>query len=195
MMAENIGLALENLRLRDALQDLAMVDPLTTLANRRQLDAVLETTLTASELTGTPISCAMIDVDHFKRFNDDYGHDAGDVVLQAVGRTLKQAIREEDFVFRFGGEEFLLLMPGLDATLAEQRAEAIRAQIASLDVQHEGRDLGSVTISVGVASAPTPCPRNQLVQLADAALLRAKRDGRNRIATALPRRTRRNSAA
>jgi diguanylate cyclase (GGDEF)-like protein len=195
MLAENIGLALDNLRLRDALRELALADPLTTLANRRQLDIVLDIQLVESKRTGKPISCAMIDVDHFKRFNDDHGHDAGDAVLRAVGTTLKQLVREEDFVCRYGGEEFLLLMPGVDAELAERRGEDVRARIASLHLRHEGQNLGSITISLGIATAPSSCRHDRLVQAADTALLRAKRAGRNRLATARPRHARESSAA
>ena len=193
MLAENIALALDNLRLRDALRDLAMADPLTGLANRRQLDTVLDAQLAESDRTGSPISCAMIDVDHFKRFNDDYGHDAGDAVLRTVGTALRQSVREQDFAFRYGGEEFLLLMPGLEVEQAEQRAEELRAQIAALRLRHEGRDLGPITASLGVATAPTLCDPNRLVQCADAALLRAKQSGRNRVAAAHPRQARKRA--
>jgi GAF domain-containing protein len=94
MLAENIGLALDNLQLRDALRDLAMADPLTRLANRRQLDAVLEDMLSAP---AGPMSCVMIDIDHFKRFNDEHGHEAGDAVLRAVGETLRPSSEPNSF--------------------------------------------------------------------------------------------------
>lgn len=187
ILAENVGLALDNLQLRDALHDLAMIDPLTMLANRRELETVLKIQLAQSERMQTPISCAMIDIDHFKRFNDEYGHGAGDAVLRAVGETLKQSVREGHLAFRYGGEEFLLLMPGLEPVEAEARAEEIRMRIAALRVRHEERDLGQVTASLGVASAPAQCPRERLVQAADAALRRAKRDGRNQVAAAQAR--------
>lgn len=187
MLAENVGLSLDNLRLRDALRELAMADPLTKLANRRQLDAVMEIRLVESERHGVPISCAMIDIDHFKRFNDDYGHDAGDAVLRAVGTTLQQSTREGHLVFRFGGEEFLMLMPGLDPEQASERAEEVRTRIAAMHVRHDGKALGPVTASIGVATAPIHCPRDRLVQTADAALLRAKQGGRNQVVTAAAR--------
>jgi diguanylate cyclase (GGDEF)-like protein len=194
MLAENVGLALDNLRLRDALRDLALVDPLTALPNRRQLDAMLDTCLVESERTQTPISCAMIDIDHFKRFNDEHGHEAGDTVLQAVGAALKLSVREDDRVFRYGGEEFLMLMPGLDATQAQARGETIRSRIGSLHLHYEGRELGPITASIGISSAPALCTRERLVQTADAALLRAKRNGRDRIVAAQPRRIERAEA-
>jgi diguanylate cyclase (GGDEF)-like protein len=187
MLGENIALSLDNLRLREALHDMAMADALTTLANRRQLDAVLEVELDRSARSRTQISCIMADIDHFKRFNDEAGHDAGDAVLRAVGGLLKRSVREGHLVFRYGGEEFLLLLPGMAAEEAAARAEQIRSALSALRVHHEGRDLGSITISLGVATAPAPCERTNLVQAADAALLRAKRQGRDRVVTASSR--------
>ncbi|MDX3911257.1 MAG: diguanylate cyclase [Sphingobium sp.] len=174
MLAENIGLALANLRLRDALREMAMADPLTGLANRRQLDDVLQVQLAEADRLGKPISCLMLDVDHFKRFNDVFGHDAGDAVLRAVGTVMKTLTREHGLAFRFGGEEFLQLMPELQPEQAAARAEEIRARIGALRVVHDGEELGPVTVSVGVATAPEHCTLQRLVQTADAALLRAK---------------------
>jgi diguanylate cyclase (GGDEF)-like protein len=184
MLTENVGLALDNLRLRDALRHMAMADPLTTLSNRRQLDQALETQLAEAKALGAPICCAMIDIDHFKHFNDTFGHEAGDAVLKAVAAALKGAIRSDDQVFRYGGEEFLILMPDIDAETAAIRAEEIRARIGHLQIRHEGSDLGAVTVSIGLASAPVHCPWDRVVQTADAALLRAKLDGRNRVVSA-----------
>lgn len=187
MMTENVGLALDNLRLRDALRHMAMADPLTTLSNRRQLDQALELQLAEAAAQDAPLCCAMIDIDHFKRFNDTFGHDAGDAVLKAMGATLKAAIRSDDQVFRYGGEEFVVLMPHIDAQSAVARAEEIRARIECLTVMHEGTDLGRITASIGLAAAPAHCEWSRIVQTADAALLRAKREGRNRVVSAVPR--------
>ena len=187
-MVENVGLALDNLRLRDALHALAMADPLTLHNNRHQLDETLDRHLAESERSGMPSSCAMTDVDHFKRFNDDFGHDAGDAVLRAVGNALRQAVREGDLVFRYGGEEFLMLMPGFDSEAATERAEEIRLRSAAISLQHDGQTLAAITASLGVATAPTHCRQASLVQAADAALLRAKRAGRNRVVPASARR-------
>jgi diguanylate cyclase (GGDEF)-like protein len=181
MLAENIGLTLDNLRLRDALHGLALADPLTALANRRHLDAVLAKLATMPEQS---TSCIMIDIDHFKRFNDEYGHEAGDAVLRAVGEALRKTIRQNDLAFRYGGEEFLVLLPGADAAQAAERAEQIRAHIAGLRVRFADQDLGSITISAGVANASGQFGSDRLIQLADMALLDAKRAGRNRILVA-----------
>jgi diguanylate cyclase (GGDEF)-like protein len=181
MLAENVGLALDNLQLRDALRELAMADPLTTLANRRHLDVVL------GELATLPhraVSCIMIDIDHFKRFNDEHGHEAGDAVLRAVGDALRHAVRQGDMAFRYGGEEFLLLLRDMDAGQAIERAEQLRGRIAALRLRFESQDLGPLTVSVGVASAPRHCPPDRLVQFADAALFAAKRAGRDRVMVA-----------
>jgi diguanylate cyclase (GGDEF)-like protein len=183
MLAENISLALDNLRLRDAMRALAMADPLTTLANRRHLDLVLSEYAAKPE---RPVSCIMLDIDHFKRFNDEHGHEAGDLVLRAVGQTLKESVRAGDLAFRYGGEEFLLLLPDTDARQAYARAEQMRLRIAAIMLSFEGRDLGAVTVSAGVASAPEQCGSERLLQVADAALLSAKRGGRDRVIIDFP---------
>lgn len=189
ILAENIGLALGNMRLRDALREMAMADALTGLANRRHLDSVLETRLAEAERLGQPITGLMVDVDHFKRFNDEFGHDAGDAVLRGVGKILKHATRESGLAFRYGGEEFLLLMPALDPEQAMRRAEKIQAKIRALRIEHGGRELGPITASFGMASAPDHCAFAKLVKTADAALYRAKESGRDRIVVAEMRRS------
>jgi diguanylate cyclase (GGDEF)-like protein len=187
ILAENIGLAVANLRLRDALREMAMSDPLTGLANRRNLDAALEVELAEAQQHGRPLSCIMVDVDHFKRFNDEFGHDAGDAVLRHVGATLKSATREGALAFRVGGEEFLLLLPGVSEDEALQRADLLRRKIAELRVQLDNRELGPITASFGVSSTPEICSADKIVQTADAALLLAKSSGRNRVVAAQAR--------
>jgi diguanylate cyclase (GGDEF)-like protein len=180
MLAENVSLAVGNLRLRDTLRAMAMADPLTGLANRRQLETVLDSRLMEANRTNQSISCIMLDVDHFKRFNDQFGHDAGDTVLRALGDLLKQSARDTD-AFRYGGEEFLLLMPNMGIEQAAQRAEEIRLKIGALQIEHAGRELGAITASFGVATAPEHCAFTKLIRTADAALLLAKEAGRNRV--------------
>jgi diguanylate cyclase (GGDEF)-like protein len=189
MLAENISLALGNLRLRDALREMAMADGLTGLANRRHLDTLLTLRTREAERLGQPISCLMVDVDHFKRFNDEFGHDAGDAVLRAMGDVLKHSMRESSVAFRYGGEEFLLLMPELGPEQALRRAEEVQQRIRALRIEHGGRELGPITASFGLASAPVHSAFSKLVQTADAALYRAKETGRDRIAIAEERRT------
>jgi diguanylate cyclase (GGDEF)-like protein len=170
---------------------MAMDDALTGLGNRRQLDAVLTQQLALSERTGQPVSCLMADVDHFKQFNDRFGHEAGDAVLREVGKVLRAGLRPGDQAYRYGGEEFLILLPGLDGDEARSRAEEIRQLISSLQISHEGIALGPVHASVGVASTPAHSSRDRLVQTADAALLRAKKEGRDRVVVASARKDRR----
>jgi diguanylate cyclase (GGDEF)-like protein len=187
MLAENIGLALDNLRLREALRSLANSDPLTMLPNRRRLDEVLARALPDAEREGRPVFCAMIDIDHFKRFNDEHGHDAGDAVLRAVGEALRDGVREHSMVFRYGGEEFLMLQPDIAEDVAADRAEEIRRLVASLRVHHGGKAVGPVTISIGLAGAPHHTDWRSLLRTADAALLRAKVAGRDRVVVASSR--------
>jgi diguanylate cyclase (GGDEF)-like protein len=183
ILAENISLAVGNLRLRDKLRAMAMSDPLTGLANRRQLETVLEPRMRQAGMGKECISCIMLDVDHFKHFNDKFGHDAGDSVLRAVGELLQKSTRDND-AFRYGGEEFVLLLPGMGSKQAVERAEEIRNGIESLRMEHRGYELGSITASLGVATAPDQCAFRNLVQTADTALLKAKGAGRNRVMVA-----------
>ncbi|MET0370282.1 MAG: sensor domain-containing diguanylate cyclase [Sphingobium sp.] len=187
MLAENISLALANLRLRDALRDMAMADALTGLANRRRFDAVFAEQASEAQHGGQPLACLAVDVDHFKRFNDSFGHDAGDAVLRAVGSVLRESLREDGFAFRMGGEEFVLLLPGFDLDRALARAEQVRQRIADLRVEHRGKELGPVTASFGLAACPDHGRAEMLARTADAALLRAKAEGRDRVVVATRR--------
>ncbi|WNO55209.1 GGDEF domain-containing protein [Stakelama saccharophila] len=126
----------------------------------------------------------VVDIDHFKRFNDEHGHAAGDFVLQSVATALKRQIRQGDHAFRYGGEEFVLLLPDLDIKPATERAEMLREHIAGMPLDFDGRDLGTLTISVGVASASTQGRLQDLIDSADTALYAAKHAGRNRVAIA-----------
>lgn len=187
MLAENIGLALSNLGLRETLHEMAMADPLTGLANRRQLENVLKHDITMARRSGMPVAALMIDVDHFKRFNDVFGHEAGDAVLREVGTVLQSHTRKGDFAFRYGGEEFLLLLTDIGSVSAAERAEEIRKAIGALKVEYDNRQLGAISASIGVASAPESCGYDQLVPVADGALLRAKASGRDQVHTARSR--------
>src|SRR5256885_1310989 len=130
----------------------------------------------------------MLDRDHYKKFNYTYGHDAGDTVLREAASFLIKSIRVEDVVCRFGGEEFVIILPTADLTSAHARGERIRSKLRELPVLHQGQSLGMITVSVGVATLPqhgtTP---KDLLEAADAALYRAKREGRDRVVDAEPR--------
>ncbi|MDQ0319523.1 diguanylate cyclase (GGDEF)-like protein [Pararhizobium capsulatum DSM 1112] len=176
LIAENIGLALANLKLRERLTNLALRDALTGLLNRRCLDEALN----RHGREDTALACLMIDIDHFKRFNDTFGHDAGDVVMQYVAQIMVDAVDTRGAVYRFGGEEFTVLLPGLSEAAATEFAEHLRERIGTTPLSHRGRILGTVSVSIGVAEAPQGGPVLTLLTRADAALLEAKAGGRNR---------------
>ncbi|MBW6421548.1 diguanylate cyclase [Rhizobium sp. XQZ8] len=177
LIAENIGLAVANLQLRDRLTNLAVRDALTGLFNRRSLD---ETLLRfGKDRPEVPLACLMIDIDRFKRFNDEFGHDAGDMVMQYVAQMMLDTVGKAGTCYRFGGEEFTILLPNAEETVAFDIAERLREKIATTPLSHGGRILGLVSISIGVAGSPAEGPVSTLVTRADAALLQAKSAGRN----------------
>ncbi len=182
LMAENIGLALANLRLREQLTNLAIRDALTGLLNRRSLDGTLNRRRQEGDMS--PIAGLMIDIDHFKHFNDEFGHEAGDVVMQQVAAILLDAVGDAGQVHRFGGEEFTVLMPGADEAAAREMGERIRSRTAATPLAYRGRVLGHISVSIGVAAAPIDGPFANLVARADAALLEAKTRGRNLVIAA-----------
>jgi len=182
--AVQTGLALANLKLREVLKEQAIRDPLTGLHNRRFLEEMLARELARARRNKTPLAVIMADVDHFKRFNDTYGHDAGDTVLRSVAQTLKDHIRGSDIACRFGGEEFTLVLPETAIDAAREKTESLRQAIASLVLSHAGRPLGTITMSFGLAIFPEHgSDAAGLLQAADQALYRAKNDGRNRVTT------------
>ncbi|MEX0615309.1 MAG: diguanylate cyclase, partial [Methylophaga sp.] len=187
--AARLALALSNIKLRQTLHDLSMRDVLTGLYNRRFVDEVYVNEISRSRRNNKPLSVLMIDVDHFKRFNDTYGHEAGDLVLKAMGGLLKQHFRKTDLPCRLGGEEFLVILPECDAESAMTLAEALRQKISELILFHHGKSLGVLTASIGVASWPTPFEDDtKLISAADAALYAAKKAGRDQVRLAqLPR--------
>jgi len=172
----------------EQLELLAITDPLTGLANRRRLTDVLEAEWRRSIRPQTPIAVAMIDVDHFKLYNDRYGHPAGDECLRTVAAAISATTRETDVVARYGGEEFAVVLPSTDERDAAASAERVRAAVAGLALPHASAARSIVTVSVGVAAtvpsfASTP---EQLVKYADSQLYEAKRAGRNRVAHGAP---------
>ncbi|MNI00658.1 Response regulator PleD [compost metagenome] len=177
LLAENVGLAVANLQLRQRLVGMAKRDALTGLMNRRSLDEALNRLV---EEPGASLACLMIDIDHFKRFNDQFGHDAGDAVMQYVARILSEVVTGKGDVFRFGGEEFTVLLPGLTVEDAEKIAEHLRQSVESSPVSYRGRLLDPVTISLGISTSPQAGTISTVLERADRALLSAKRNGRNR---------------
>jgi diguanylate cyclase (GGDEF)-like protein len=164
------------------LQEQAISDPLTGLYNRRYLSEFLSRELVRAKRSATPVAVILIDLDRFKRVNDTFGHEAGDVVLTAVGALLKSKVRGSDIACRYGGEEFALIMPQADVDAAGRRAEEVRAGVAALAPTHHGKSLGKLTASFGIALFPDHARDiDSLLRAADVALYAAKGAGRNRI--------------
>ncbi|KPC49164.1 sensor domain-containing diguanylate cyclase [Amantichitinum ursilacus] len=185
--SEQVALALANINLRQRLQNLSLRDPLTGLFNRRYLDEQFELELARARRGGGRFAVLMMDLDHFKRFNDNFGHDAGDYLLQNVARTLLATVREGDVVSRWGGEEFMILMPEIDQPIAEQRAEAIRSEMGLLRPVFQQQPLGKVSVSIGLSFYPQHGHTAQLlIAAADHALYAAKSGGRDRVVIATP---------
>jgi diguanylate cyclase (GGDEF)-like protein len=183
MLAEQVSLAIANLQLREQLRSQAIRDQLTGLYNRRFLEDALTRETGRAARSGEPVAVAILDVDHFKRINDTHGHEAGDAVLRELGQVLQKTIRKTDIVGRFGGEEFLMLLPGADVEVAQARTlgvlEAVRAMEVAIPA---GAPLRNITASIGVAVMPLHVVNGSaLVAAADAALYQAKGQGRNRV--------------
>ena len=171
--------SLRTRQLMTLLSKKAMIDGLTSLWNRRYLDAQMSIELSASRRSGEPLSCIMADVDHFKSINDNYGHGFGDEVLRRIAAVLGEQCRPKDIVCRYGGEEFAILLPLTSASDAVDVAERLRAAVETLTFSY-GEKLVTVTCSFGVAHLRAQVPPT-ILELADEALFTAKQAGRNRV--------------
>ncbi len=184
--AGQVGLSIANIRLREALRTQSVRDALTGLYNRRYLEEVLDRETRRAGRDGQSMGILMLDLDHFKRFNDTYGHDAGDTVLRETAALLVKNVRAEDFVCRFGGEEFVVILPTADLEGSRTRAERLRTKMRGLTILHQGKSLGLITFSVGVAVFPNHgMSPKQLMAAADAALYHAKHEGRDQVVVAV----------
>jgi diguanylate cyclase (GGDEF)-like protein/PAS domain S-box-containing protein len=183
--AGQVGLSIANINLRDALHTQSIKDTLTGLYNRRYLEEMLDREIRRAARAEQSLGILLLDLDHFKSFNDTYGHAAGDAVLRQTATFVARSVRAEDTVCRFGGEEFVVILPTASLVGAQARAESIRSKLRDLTVLHQGQSLGMITASVGVSAFPLhgTSPR-ELLAAADAALYRAKREGRDRVAVA-----------
>jgi len=188
-VAEEVGLALSNLTVRETLHEQSIRDPLTGLHNRRFLEDTLLRELARAKRKTHALSIVLLDIDHFKRINDTFGHGAGDMVLRRLGLVLQAYVRESDIACRVGGEEFALLLPEGPLSVATQRAEDIRKAVSDMTLKHDDQDLGAVTVSLGVATFPDHgTTADALIRAADQVLYEAKRKGRNRVVSAGVRR-------
>lgn len=187
-VGERISMALANLRLREVLRSQSIRDPLTGLFNRRFMEESFERELRRAARCGENATLLMVDIDHFKQFNDTFGHQAGDALLRGLGDFLSQRIRGQDVACRYGGEEFALILAGASGDVASKRAERLREELKELTVRHAGQTLGRVTLSIGIAVFPDHGSTvDELLRLADQALYRAKTEGRDRVIVANPK--------
>jgi diguanylate cyclase (GGDEF)-like protein len=181
-VAEQAALSFANLKLREKLRYQSVRDPLTGLFNRRYLDESLERELPNAIRKNRSLGVIMLDVDRFKKFNDMFGHDAGDAVLRELGDHLAKFIRRGDLACRYGGEEFTLILPESSLENTRRRAEELRISFQQLSIKHRDIVLGKVTLSLGVAALPDHgTTAGDLLAAADGALLRAKVEGRDRV--------------
>ena len=181
-VGETIKLSLSNLKLRDALRQQAVHDPLTGLLNRRFLDETLPRELHMAQRRNAPLSVVMLDLDGFKQFNDSFGHGPGDSLLREFGRVLREHLRKSDLSCRYGGDEFVLVLPDSSTADTQERLEQIRIFIKGLPIQYGEQVLGMITLSAGIAQTPEHgTTASELLRAADEAVYTAKRAGGDRI--------------
>ncbi|MGO8732010.1 MAG: diguanylate cyclase [Terriglobia bacterium] len=181
-IAEQLASAVTNMNLRETLRTQSICDPLTGWYNRRYMEETLERDIRRAARNEGPLAIIMFDVDNFKEFNDSFGHEAGDVALQDLCQMLKTYIRSEDVACRYGGDEFVLILPDTSAEVAAQRAEQMRTAVAQVGKQPYGHLLKPMTLSLGVATFPANGRTSKdLMRASDVALFRAKSEGRNRV--------------
>jgi diguanylate cyclase (GGDEF)-like protein/PAS domain S-box-containing protein len=182
VLAKQVALALGNLKLKESLKNQSICDPLTGLFNRRYMEESLEREFSRANRSKTTVAIIMMDIDHFKRFNDTFGHQAGDTLLRSLGDLLKRNTRGQDIACRYGGEEFAIVLSDSNLTGALQRAEILRQQVKQLNVEYAGQLLGAVSVSIGVALFPDHgTTMGDVLRASDQALYCAKREGRDRV--------------
>jgi diguanylate cyclase (GGDEF)-like protein len=185
-MADTVALALANLKLRMSLLHQSIRDPLTDLFNRRYLEETLEREVRRATRLQRTVAVIMLDIDHFKRFNDTFGHEAGDTLLRELGGFLKREIRGGDFACRYGGEEFVLILPEISPEDVRNSAERMREKIKELNIQYNNVVLENITLSLGVALFPVHGTTGKaILHAADEALYQAKHQGRDQVVIAL----------
>lgn len=184
-LGEMAAMAIAGLNLRQKLENQSIRDGMTGLFNRSFMEIALERELHRAGRQGKQIAVLMLDIDQFKQFNDTFGHEAGDMVLRSVAESLRSGVRTEDIVCRFGGEEFVIILPEITAMAALERSELLRRTVGELALRYHGQPLRQVTISIGFAMSPEHGDTSEdLLRSADRGLYAAKRRGRNRVAQA-----------
>ena len=184
-VVEQAGMTLSNLNLRAALREQSIRDTVTGLYNRRYMEEALKQHLSRVTRHLHPLGIIMIDIDHFKNFNDVHGHAAGDRILRELGKFLQSHIRGEDIACRYGGEEFILIMPDVFLEAAKNRAEQLRREAKEVRVEEVGQLYAGITLSIGVALYPLHGRTiENVLRAADSALYRAKQEGRDQVVIA-----------
>ena len=191
-LAAVTAICVENCLNYERLRRLGLTDALTGLANRRELEKWMNIEISRSLREVTPLTCLYLDIDYFKKVNDEYGHDIGDQVLQKVAEVMLDAVRTGDVVARYGGEEFVVVLPGITGLIAIETAERLRRAVAGIDIEIKGQELLKVSISIGLASfipkansiGDSSEIAEELLISADQALMTAKEQGRNRVVVA-----------
>jgi len=182
ILSEHLALSLSNINLREKLRAQSIRDPLTGLFNRRYMEETLEREILRANRSKTSIGIIMLDIDHFKNFNDTFGHEAGDAILNALGLLLQGQVRGDDIACRFGGEEFILILPGASLEVTHVRAEQIRLAVKDMSIEYDHQSVGNITASLGIAGYSIHGKNSEeLLQLVDKGLYKAKHLGRDRV--------------
>ena len=172
----------------DIIHKESQVDPLTEVGNRKFLDREMARVMRESVEGDTPLALLMVDIDHFKKFNDNYGHQIGDQVLRLVAKTLVENLKGQDIIARYGGEEFCILLPQTTVSDAEKLANSLRARLSTKQLKRRSTNetLGAITVSIGAAQLCPGEDKDSIISRADTALYKAKQAGRNRVALSIP---------
>jgi diguanylate cyclase (GGDEF)-like protein len=182
MLSEYLSLSIANVKLSESLSRQSIQDPQSGLYNRRFMEESLQREISRAQRKQTQIGIIMGDMDHFKKFNDVYGHAAGDKIITLVGKLLKEKFRGSDIACRYGGEEFIIILPESDQADTIKRADKLREEIKNMELVYQGQVLGTLTMSMGVAAYPANGTRiEELLRVADTALYKAKQEGRDRV--------------
>jgi diguanylate cyclase (GGDEF)-like protein len=181
-LSEYLSLSIANVKLSESLSRQSIQDPQTGLYNRRFMEESLQREINRAARKQTPIGIIMADLDHFKKFNDVYGHGAGDKIISQIGKLFNDKFRGSDIACRYGGEEFLVILPETSLEDTFKRAEVLREEIKKMEMVFQGQILGTVTMSMGIAAYPEKGARvEELLRVADTALYKAKQEGRDRV--------------
>lgn len=187
-VAGQLGLSLASLRLRETLRDQSIRDALTGLFNRRFYTESLDREFSRARRKHRPLAVAFLDIDHFKRFNDSFGHEAGDEVLRSLADTLRKHFRGDDVVCRYGGEEFAVILPETTVEGVVERANDLRAEVKKLALRYREQKLGQISLSIGIAGFPDDASTaEELIRIADECLYESKARGRDRTSTSSPK--------